>query len=247
MPVNQHTQTIRFINVEDDELDRLSLKNLASAYPALVQVGECSGPAEAIEMINTHRPDLVFLDIEMPGPTGIKLLKAGKSKVPMVVFITSDPDYALEGFDLNALDYILKPCTEHRFAAAFRRVEEYWEMKQNSPLFKVQFENDTVIIKEGRTQISIPVNTILYCEGMQDYTKIVSRGKSYLMQITLSDFFENLDHEMFMRVHRSYAVNISEVRAFEPGKLKVAKTEIPIGKTYRSTVNKSLFKPNKHP
>lgn len=242
MAANQYTQTIRFINVDDDESDRLSLKNLASAYPALVQVGECSGPEEAIELINTHRPDLVFLDIEMPGATGVRLLRAVKSKVPMVVFITSDADYALEGFELNALDYMLKPCTEHRFTSAFRRVEEYWEMKQKSALFKVQFEKDTITIKEGRTQISIPVNTIRYCEAMQDYTKIVTPGRSYLTLITLADFFQNLDQQLFIRVHRSYVVNISEVRAFEPGKLKVAKTEIPIGKAYRSTVNGSLFK-----
>lgn len=241
MPPNQYTETIRFINVDDDELDRLSLKNLASAYPALVKVGECSGAVEVIETINTQRPDLIFLDIEMPGATDIPLLKAIKSKVPMVVFITSNPEYAVEGFELNALDHILKPCTEHRLATAFRRIEEYWDLKQKTPLFKVQFEKDTITVKEGNKQYSIPQNTILYCEAMQDYTKIVAAGRSYLMLITLTDFVSNLDPEMFLRVHRSYAVNIKEVRKFEPGKLKVAKSEIPIGKTYRASITPSLF------
>lgn len=237
-----YTRTIRYINVDDNEFDRNVVKDLSSTFPALVQVGECSGPVEAMEMIRSHTPDLIFLDIEMPDVNGIQLLKNVRKLVPMAVFITSHLNYAIDGFELNALDYILKPCTSERFASCIRRVEEYWEMKQKASLYEVHFEKDIITFKEGYTQISIPVNDITYCEAMQDYTKIVTDGKNYLTLTTLTDFLGNLNRELFMRVHRSYAVNIKKVSGFAPGKLTIGNAEIPIGKTYRSQINRSIFK-----
>lgn len=237
-----YTKTIRYINVDDDELDRDTVTNLSSSFKSLVQVGECSGPVEAMEMIKNYKPDLIFLDIEMPDATGIQLLKNVRTFVPMAVFITSHPSYALDGFELNALDYILKPCTADRFGACMKRVEEYWEMKQKSLLYEVNFEKDVVTIKEGYTQINIPVNDILYCEAMQDYTKIVTGQKNYLTLATLTDFLANLNPSLFLRVHRSYAVNVKKVSAFATGKLTINNFEIPIGKTFRSQIDRSLFK-----
>jgi DNA-binding LytR/AlgR family response regulator len=236
-----HTKTIRYVNVDDNNFDRDAVKTLALAYPALLQAGQCSGPVEAMEMIKSLSPDLIFLDIEMPDANGIELLKNVRRLVPMAVFITSHPSYAIDGFELNALDYILKPCTAERFAACMKRVEEYWEMKQKALLYEVHFEKDIITIKEGYNQVNIPAQEIIYCEAMQDYTKIVTASKNYLTLATLSDFIRHLNTELFIRVHRSYAVNIKKVNAYAPGKLMMENIEIPIGKTYRSHINRSTF------
>jgi DNA-binding LytR/AlgR family response regulator len=172
----------------------------------------------------------------MPGMTGIEVLRKIKDKVPVAVFITSHPEFALDGFELSALDYVLKPLTAERFALTANRIEEYWAMKQKAISYEVLFEKESLTIKEGHTQVKLPQEDIIYLEAMQDYTKVVTEKKSYLTLTTLTGFLEKLSGNRFLRVHRSYAVAINKIKELHASKIICGTNEIPIGKTYRSAI-----------
>jgi len=231
-------KTIRYIAIDDNVVDLLLLKEYATAFPFLQYQGSYSNTTDGLTAVEELTPDLVFLDIEMPGHSGLDILRKIKDKAPIAVFITSHPEYALEGFELSALDYILKPLTAERFALTAKRIEEYWEMKQKAISYEVLFEKESLIIKEGHTQIKLPRQDIIYLEAMQDYTKVVTDKKNYLTLTTLTNFLEKIPEKDFIRVHRSYAVAIKKIKELHSNKLICGITEIPIGKTYRSLLNK---------
>ena len=176
----------------------------------------------------------------MPEKNGIEILKQIKGSVPIVVFITSHPEFALEGFELSAFDYILKPLTKERFTATANRLQEYWKMKQNAKEYQVRFEQQSLIIKEGHKQIKLQQNDIIYLEAMQDYTKVVTPQRNYLTLTSLTLFLEKMAADTFIRVHRSYAVAINKINEIHNDKLIVCNTTIPIGKTYRPIAAKFI-------
>lgn len=228
--------TIRYIAIDDNPVDLLILKEYASIFPFLQHAGSFSTPAEGLAGIDALQPDLVFLDIEMPGQTGLDILRIIKGKVPIAIFITSHPEFALEGFELSALDYILKPLTGERFSHTAKRIEDYWDMKQKAISYQVLFENESLTIKEGHNQIKLPQQDIIYLEAMQDYTKVVTEKKNYLTLTTLTGFLEKISNNNFLRVHRSYAVAVKKIKELHSDKVICGNSIIPIGKTYRSSI-----------
>lgn len=229
---------IRFIAIDDNPLDLLFITEFSKAYPSLIPCGTFSNAVEGFGAQQYMKPDLVFLDIEMPDVSGIDLLRKIREDVTMAVFITSHPEFALEGFELSALDYILKPLTEERFAQTVRKIEEYWQMKQKSEAYEVLFEKDMLTIKEGHNHVRLAQRDIIYLEAMQDYTKIVTSGKNYMTLSSLTYFMEQLPSERFLRVHRSYAVSLGQIKEVRYSELLCNNTVIPVGKTYRSTIAK---------
>lgn len=229
-------ESIRYLVVDDNELDRMIVETMAEAYPTLELAGSYGHPLEALGAIKALRPQLVFLDVEMPGATGIELLRAVKEIVPMAVFITSFPDFALEGFELSALDYILKPLTEERFAQSVKRVAEYWDMKRKSLAYDVVVEKEMITIKQGHDRLRLPLEDIIYLEAMNDYTKLFTEKKSYITIGALSNFLEQLPEKHFCRIHRSYAIAVSKVSSLKKGEVVCGSITLPVGKTYRSTV-----------
>lgn len=229
-------KTIRFMAIDDNPVDLLILKEYSTPFPFLQHCGSYTIPAEGLVAIEKDHPDLVFLDIEMPGVSGLELLRHIKAKVPLAVFITSHPEFALEGFELSALDYVLKPLTSERFAQTARRIEEYWDMKQKAHSYEVLFEKESLTIKEGHHQVKLPQDDIIYLEAMQDYTKVVTEKKNYLTLTTLTGFLEKISSKNFIRVHRSYAVAINKIKELHSNKLICGNIEIPIGKTYRTAI-----------
>lgn len=228
--------TIRYIAIDDNPVDLLILKEYASVFPFLQHAGSFSTPSAGLAGIEALHPDLVFLDIEMPGQTGLDILRVIKGKVPIAIFITSHPEFALEGFELSALDYILKPLTAERFSHTAKRIEDYWDMKQKAISYQVLFENESLTIKEGHNQIKLPQQEIIYLEAMQDYTKVVTEKKSYLTLTTLTGFLEKISNNNFLRVHRSYAVAVKKIKELHSDKVICGNSIIPIGKTYRSSI-----------
>lgn len=226
--------SIRYMVIDDNPVDALILKEYAGAYPLLQEAGLYHSSDKGLQALETIRPDLVFLDIEMPGLTGLDILKQLRTQIPMAVFITSHAEFALDGFELSALDYILKPLSAERFALTAARIFEFHEMKQKATAYEVLFDKESLVIKEGRTQIKIPQHDIIFMEAMQDYTKVVTGKRNYLMLTTLGGLLEQLMPEKFLRVHRSYAVAIGKIKELGAGKLLCDEFIIPIGKTYRS-------------
>jgi DNA-binding LytR/AlgR family response regulator len=231
-------KTIRFIAIDDNPVDLLILKEYSSPFAFLQHCGNYSNPADGLAAVETLQPDLVFLDIEMPGLNGLQLLRQLKEKVPLAVFISSHPEFALEGFELSALDFILKPLTAERFTHTARRIEEYWDMKQKAMSYEVLFEKECLIIKDGHNQVKLPQEDIIYLEAMQDYTKVVTEKKNYLTLTTLTGFLEKLSGNKFLRVHRSYAVAVNKVKELHTDKIICGNQVIPIGKTYKTVVSK---------
>lgn len=230
--------SIKFIAIDDDPLDLLTLTEFSKTFPFLQNCGTFSNALEGLESQQYIKPDLVFLDIEMPGISGLDLLYKIRDQVPILVFITSHPEYALEGYKLSALDYILKPLTEERFQECVKRIQEFWDMKQKSALYSILFEKDTLTIKEGYNQVRLDQRDIIYLEAMQDYTKIVTAKKNYLTLSSLSYFMERLPADRFLRVHRSYAVSLDRVNELRQSELLCNNVLIPVGKTYRATVSR---------
>ncbi|MBK7289713.1 MAG: response regulator transcription factor [Chitinophagaceae bacterium] len=234
-------KTIRYIAIDDNVVDLLLLKEYATAFPFLQYQGSYSNTTDGLTAVEKLNPDLIFLDIEMPGLSGLDILRKIKSKVSIAVFITSHPEFALEGFELSALDYILKPLTAERFALTAKRIEEYWSMKQKAISYEVLFEKESLIIKEGHNQIKLPQQDIIYLEAMQDYTKVVTEKKNYLTLTTLTNFLEKIPGNDFIRVHRSYAVAIKKIKELHATKVICNNIEIPIGKTYRPVLSKLIL------
>lgn len=228
---------IRYIAIDDSLVDLMMLKEYAADFPFLKFEGSYTDPAEGIKAVEEKRPDLVFLDVEMPGLTGIEVLQQIKNKVQIAIFVTSHPEFALEGFELSALDYVLKPITEERFSTTAKRIEDYWQMKQQSEAYAVIYENELLTIKDGHHQVKLPLHEIIYLEAMQDYTKIVTQQKSYLTLTTLTGFLDKLPMSKFLRIHRSYAVALAKITALQLNKVICNEMEIPVGKTYKAAVN----------
>lgn len=230
--------TLRYMIVDDSELDQLAISTNAAAYPHMQLTATCYNAADAMAAIDAIQPELVFLDVEMPGWTGIELLRAIKEKIPIAVFITSHVEFAIDGFELEAFDYIIKPLTEKRFKQTMARIDEYRRMKQDATAYSVQFNNEAVTIKEGHTQVKVPLADIMYLEAMDSYTKVVLKDKKYMTLTSLTNMLEQLPAERFGRIHRSYAVAIDKVEELRSGELICNGTELPVGKTYKSTVSK---------
>lgn len=232
--------SIKFISIDDQRLDSLMIETYAKLHPSLLHCGSFSNAGEAIAAIEAIQPNVVFLDIEMPGLSGLELLRNIKSKIEIAIFVTSHPEFALEGFELSALDYILKPLTEERLALCVKRIEEYWQMKQQSDAYEVLFENDMLTFKEGYNIIKIPTQEIIYLEAMQDYTKVVTTNKKYLTLSTLTGFLHKLSEEKMVRTHRSFAVALEKITGFANSQIACGNHSVPVGKTYRSIVNKLI-------
>ena len=134
--------TVTFLSIDDDPLGIMSINELAAHYPWLKLKGNFSNAGDGIAAITATKPDLVFMDIEMPLMSGIDILRKVKDKILMAVFVTSHPEFALDGFELSALDYLLKPVEEERFAQTMQRVQEYWQMKQKAGAYEIQMEKE---------------------------------------------------------------------------------------------------------
>lgn len=227
---------IRYISIDDNLVDQLMLKEHAAAFPFLKDMGNYNTPGEGLVAVKELKPDLVFLDIEMPELTGIEVLRAIRQQVPVAVFITSHAEFALDGFELSAFDYILKPLTEERFAATAKRLHEYWIMKQKAAAYEVLFEKEFIVIKEGYQQVKLPLHEMIYLEAMQDYTKVVTEKKNYLTLTTLTAFLEKLPASKFLRIHRSYAIALEKINRISGNNIICGDVVIPIGKTYRTEI-----------
>jgi len=232
---------IRFVVIDDDLVDQLVLGEYVAAYPALQAAGYFTSSLEGLTFAEANRPDVAFLDIDMPELTGLDLISRIKDKIPVCVFITSHAEFALEGFKHSALDYILKPLTAERFALCVQRIKEYLAIRRKAAAYEVLVEKESLVIKDGHSYIKLPQHDIIYLEAMQDYTKVVTEQKNYMTLATFTGLLERLPGKKFLRVHRSYAVAVTKVREQHADKLVCGNTAIPIGKTYRSVIAQMKF------
>lgn len=228
---------IKYLIVDDDELDRLAVMSEAAKYPYLQRVGICRNGTEAIEYINHLRPDIVFSDIEMTGTNGIDMLRSLYGKIPVPVFITSHPEFALESYDLEVFDYILKPLSAERFEKCMTRVADFFKLRQKAMNLDAPAESGYIMVKQGYEKHRLHHSDILFLESMKDYTKIRTvSGQSLLVLEALSSLLRQLPEDKFLRIHRSYAVNQTKIESIAAGKVTIQGNELPVGKSYKSVV-----------
>jgi DNA-binding LytR/AlgR family response regulator len=230
-------QPLKYVIVDDDEIDRLAVETQASRYPFLQRLAVCSQPLEALELIGRYQPDILFADIEMPGLSGLELVSVLGGKVAAPVFITSHPEYAIEGYERQAFDYLLKPLSPERFDQCARRLQDFFQLRAKAYAFDQQEETDTLLIKQGYERYKLYLPDLLFLEAMKDYTRIVTRQGSYLVLKPLSGMMEQLPADRFIRIHRSFIVNRDRIDAFKNNKLILQTHELPVGKIYRQALN----------
>jgi DNA-binding LytR/AlgR family response regulator len=222
--------------VDDNPLASLTLKQLATQINSITIVGECNSAVEAYNYINNCPVDLLFLDIEMPGMTGLELVKSLTVK-PIVIFTSSEKKYAAEAFELCVADYLVKPVNLQRLLQAVAKAEEIIERK-NTEIST--FENDYFFIKEGKVIKKIGLGEVLWIEAMGDYVKIKVADKWHIVHSTLKQLEEKLDSTLFVRVHRSYIIAFKKIDTIEEGVLNINGFSIPIADSYKPSFLKKL-------
>jgi DNA-binding LytR/AlgR family response regulator len=228
---------IKYICIDDDPLEHMVINDFASMYSEFEHKGNFLHPMEGLQAVIDLNPDLIFADIDMPGMSGIELVKKINRHENLVVFFTSHPEFALEGFELEAFDYILKPMTEQKFDRLVKKVRDFLQLKQKAKAYDFIVEQEAITFKEGHSYIKLPMHEIIYLEAMQDYTKIITPKKNYLTLTTFSSLMEKLPNDQFLRIHRSYAVALDKVNRLKNNELICGEVTLPIGKTYRNAVS----------
>lgn len=238
---------MRCVIIDDEPLAVDVIESYIQQIDNMEVVAKCNNPLEAITILNKHQVDLVFLDIEMPNLTGIDLVKAVEN-IPQFIFTTAYPQYALDGFNLNATDYLVKPIPFNRFLKAVSRAKEKYELEQSISVNatstgkkEIAPTNDFIFVKSEYENIKINVNDIKYIQGLKDYIKIYKKDSNKAI-LTLSSFKVILDKlpNQFLRVHRSFIVNIDYIKALQKTKLVIDDLRIPIGETYKKEVLERL-------
>lgn len=233
-------EPLKYLIVEDDEIDRLIVETEADKFPFLQRIASCSHPLEAAELISECNPDVIFVDIEMPGITGLQLVKRMTGNKLLPVFITSHPEFALESYEIEAFDYLLKPLVAERFARCALRLRDFCQLRNKAFAFEKELGTDTLVIKQGHEKHKLRIADILYLEAMKDYTRVIIAGKQYLVLATLSNMQEQLPPQKFVRIHRSYIVNVDKIASVKGNRIFLPDYELPVGKLYKNAL-KGLF------
>ncbi|RZK56906.1 MAG: response regulator transcription factor [Pedobacter sp.] len=221
------------IVVDDNQLDRLSVENELSTFKNIQILGSFDSALAAVHFLTTRKPDVLFLDIDMPEINGIDLVKRLGSLDTVNVFITSHPEFALQGFQLKVFDFILKPLESDRFNQCIDRINDFIALKGKAEAYDVLFENEKIIFKEGHNIVNLSTSEVIYLEAYGDYTKIVTEKKSHLTLTTLGSFLESLPTGRFFRIHRSYVVPTNVIASCATKSLTLNNgVVLPIGKTY---------------
>ncbi|WP_207493511.1 LytR/AlgR family response regulator transcription factor [Aridibaculum aurantiacum] len=217
---------IRCIAIDDEPLALQLINEFASRIPFLSLEKTFTNPDDAHQYLQEHDIDLLFLDIQMPDVNGIQFYRS-LSKKPQVVFTTAFSEYAVEGFNVDAVDYLLKPFEFDRFLKASYKAKEYLEFLSSQEL-----QMASIFVKVDYQLMKINLKDIELIEGLDDYIRIHIKPRSVLTLMTLKSLQEKLPAQEFVRLHRSYIIPVSKIESFGKNKLRVSGKEIPVGSSY---------------
>ena len=232
--------------IDDEELARTLLENYISRLPYLKLAGKFSNPIDALELLQNQSVDLIFLDIQMPEMIGTDFLKSLSQK-PMVVFTTAYAEYALEGFELDVVDYLLKPFPFERFLKAVNKTSDLSKLKNKGGSASTMYSEDSVteknyiLVKSEHKVHRISFNDILYIQSMREYVAYYTPKGRILSLGSLKKLEVDLPQSQFLRVHKSYIISKEKVSILEGNMVHIWEKKIPIGASYREQVLKLLF------
>ncbi|TWI83358.1 LytTR family two component transcriptional regulator [Lacibacter cauensis] len=234
-------QKIRCLVVDDEPPAREIIKQYIADTPMLQLEGECGNAIQAISFLQQQQADLIFLDIRMPQLSGTDFLKT-LPHPPKVIFTTAHAEYALDGYELDVVDYLLKPIRFDRFLKAVNKAYQYSSLKTAvEKTIPDQEKTDAfVYFRADRKMIKVVLADILYIESMKDYVKVVTTQETIITKQSISSVEAMLPENQFIRSHRSFIVSLQKIKSYTSELIQIGKTEIPIGKIYRSHVLKLL-------
>jgi DNA-binding LytR/AlgR family response regulator len=212
--------------VDDEPLAIDVLESYVKKLDHVELVGLTTDPIKALREVKEVQPDLLFVDIEMPGLHGLDLIRTIKNP-PAIVITTAYREFAVEGFELDVLDYLVKPISFERFLQALEKYERIQLQLENG------LDQDFLIVRANRKQVKISIRDIVMIEGLKDYIKIRLEKEEILTKLTLTDVHHQLNQDQFIRVHKSYIVSKAKITAFSTTDVELGKLEIPIGRTYK--------------
>ncbi|MCR6640385.1 MAG: LytTR family DNA-binding domain-containing protein [Sporocytophaga sp.] len=227
---------IRCIAIDDEPLALDIIENYISKLPDLKLEGRYTNPLEALEVLNKNTVDLLFLDIQMSELSGIQLLKALPSP-PVVIFTTAYQKYALEGYELDVADYLLKPIPFERFLKAVNKVKDLLSLQRNTaeqnPL------KDYIFVKSDYQLVKINLDDIIYIEGLKDYVKIFAGTKPIFAHQNMKSIESKLTND-FLRIHKSYIISLKKIESVQKNLVRIAGLELPVGEMYKEQLFKII-------
>ncbi|MFT3934545.1 MAG: LytTR family DNA-binding domain-containing protein [Chitinophagaceae bacterium] len=227
--------------VDDNELDRLTLVSYLRKYSFIEIAAVLSSADKALDFVQSGaQPDILFLDIDMPGMNGLELRKA-MAQVPACIFVTAHPEFALEGFESAALDYLVKPLKGDRFEVAMQRLEHFLEIHHKANLLDYTLGEDTLFIKDGHQHIKLQFHEIIYLEALKDYTGIITHKRKYSVLTPLGNLLKEKAFQTFIRIHRSYAIQKHFIKSISSKEVVLGEQVLPVGRSYRASLEKIMM------
>jgi DNA-binding LytR/AlgR family response regulator len=223
--------------IDDNMIARTTIRHLAVKVGDVDIVDECADAMKAYEVLQSRQVDLLLLDIEMPGMSGLELTQNLGEKRPVIIFITSKREYAADAFDLNVADYIIKPVTTPRFVRAIDKAREILESNSEEINLK---DDEFIFIRDSNVVRRLKLDGILYAEAMGDYVKLHTPERFYAIHTTLKAVEDRLPSSRFLRVHRSYLVAVDKIDTLDGGALVVGGKPLPVADAFRSALNKRM-------
>lgn len=229
--------TTQCLIIDDEPLAIEVIESYVNQIPKLKLVGKCTNPIDAFEILQKNQVDLIFLDIQMPQLSGIEFLKTLKNP-PKVIFTTAYRDYALEGYELGALDFLLKPISFGRFMKAINKI--YFSQPlittASTSIASPSISKSFIYVKSDKKMVKVYLKDILYVESIKDYVAIYTEDKKMVTKQKISYMAEKLTQHHFLRVHRSYLIAVNKIKAFNHSQIDIGETVLPIGRSYRQQV-----------
>ena len=225
---------ITSIIIDDEPLARKGLREYIHDVDFLELVQEFESPVTAMEFVESNPPQLIFLDIQMPKLTGMGFIKAMKTKIP-VILTTAYPQFAVEGFELNALDYLVKPIAFERFLKAALKAKEYYEIRKENATGK-DASIDHFFIKSDNKLVKIGFDEVLFVEALQNYVIVQTSKKKYITYLTIRSVEEYLPAKQFIRTHKSYIISAAKVTSIEGNDIRIGEHYIPVSRNLRDEV-----------
>ncbi|MGQ1786587.1 MULTISPECIES: LytR/AlgR family response regulator transcription factor [unclassified Saccharicrinis] len=227
----EQTQTITCIAVDDEPFALKIIEDFCRQIPWLNLLKTFNNPVEAFSYLQTHQPDVAFLDIKMPDISGIQLAEQ-LQELPFVIFTTAFSQYAVKSYNLDAIDYLLKPFDFNRFFKAVLKAQKHMSLNVSASA-KNTISDDTYLqVKIEYKNVKIKIADILYLESMDNYVKIFTSGKYYMPHQNLKSIHKQLPQNLFLRVHKSYIVSKQHISRYTHKEIHINDVQIPIGRTY---------------
>ena len=241
---------MKCISIDDEPLAHKVIKNYCGNLSFLTVAKECHSAFAAIDYLNENQVDLIFLDINMPKLKGLDFLRTLKNP-PLVIVTTAYQEYAMEGYELNIIDYLLKPFSFERFLKAINKAQEQKKMldatqqkpiaiQSPTPTNTTPIDNETIFVKGDKKIHQVPLNSILFLESLGSYVKIHLENETITSLDRLTNFENSLPKTQFLRIHRSYIVALKKIQTIEGNRLKIGKIHIPIGGVYRHNLDRAI-------